>query len=465
MVKKIVLIVFFSIFVCVFIAFNYLLIQKESADIGTIEVEKEMTARAATISYQDDKIVELEGRTSDLLEQVATLREQGEEKDTAIAGFEVEALERDEIISQREDLINKLKQNLDVDLVGQQAREWLEYMNNGDYEKSYVRFNRAIDNAYSTMILSEFRAYYSRQVGMVEIKSLDVMTRGIPETIENDLIIAVVVDLITPRSLELFYESLDERRAVAEAEAEAEAARRAAEEAKERLEQIREAAERRNEEGDQAGAEGDVSANEEAGTPANGEAGTPAGSEVESSVGGEAKTPENGETETPAGGDHSDAVVANSGDNASGEDAGSGNSTVDANGAENSTGDAENTAGDAENTAGDTATDNEADAEAIDGDESGAEAMDGDESGAVAIDGDETVDETGDDEEDMPDPFDRESYINASEILAAMAEYDYIYTDDLDESIFNTGENQFFFLMNYKKEANDWEIIKIVQKL
>jgi len=37
--------------------------------------------------------------------------------------------------------------------------------------------------------------------------------------------------------------------------------------------------------------------------------------------------------------------------------------------------------------------------------------------------------------------------------------------EDLGESVFMDGENQVFFLMNYKKEANDWEIIRIVQKL
>ena len=33
------------------------------------------------------------------------------------------------------------------------------------------------------------------------------------------------------------------------------------------------------------------------------------------------------------------------------------------------------------------------------------------------------------------------------------------------KSIFKPGDNQLFFLMNYKSAANDWEIIRIVQKL
>ena len=227
MIKKIVLAMFFSIFISVFIAFNYLLIQKENADIGTRELEQEMTAKSATITNQVDRIGDLERRTADLIEQVAALREQGEDKDLSISSLEKNTLEQGETLGRQEDLINKLKQGLDVEQVGLQAREWIEYINSRDYEKAYARFNRAVDNAYTAMILSEFRNYYAKHVGMVEIKSIDVMTRGVPEAIGNDLIIAVVVDLVTPRSLELFYESLDERRVIADAEAAAAAAEEA----------------------------------------------------------------------------------------------------------------------------------------------------------------------------------------------------------------------------------------------
>jgi len=98
MVKKVVLTVFFSIFIGVFIAFNYLLIQKETSDIGTFELEQEMTAKSATISNQVDRIGDLERRTSDLIEQIAALREQGDEKDAAIASLEKDTQENGELL-------------------------------------------------------------------------------------------------------------------------------------------------------------------------------------------------------------------------------------------------------------------------------------------------------------------------------------------------------------------------------
>jgi len=457
MVKKIVLTLFFSVFLGIFIAFNYLLIQKENTEIGTRELEQEMTAKSATIANQVDRIGDLERRTSDLIDQVASLREQNDEKESAISSLEKITDDQGEMLGRREDLINKLKQGLDVEQVGQQAREWIEFINSNEYEKAYARFNRPIDNAYTTMILSEFREYYSRQVGMVEVKSIDVMTRGIPETIDNDLVVAVVVDLITPRSLELFIESLEERGEIARIEAEAIAA---AEEAV-RKQAEEEAAIREAEEAATKAAEEE--AESKAGSRVDGDGATGAGAaDGGAREGGGA---EDGDGENGAG---ENDVTEN--DNGSGNGAGASNGGG-TDGAENPTDvknaeDAITDAGDDGNAAVEGSTDGGGD----DGGAPRASGAAGEASGFDINTGGDGADLQDDDNDgsdgEEPDPYDKDSYVSASQILEAMAEFeDYLYSDELDISIFNTGENQFFFLMNYKKEANDWEIIRVVQKL
>ncbi|MCL2060192.1 MAG: hypothetical protein FWH01_14265 [Oscillospiraceae bacterium] len=464
MVKKIILAVFFSIFICVFIGFNYLLIQKENTDIGTRELEQEMTAKSATIATQVDRIGDLERRTSDLIEQIATLREQGDAKDESLISLDKAVVDRDELLGRREDLINKLKQGLDVGLVGEQASEWITFINNGDYEKSYARFNRGIDNVYTSMVLSEFRAYYEKQVGMIEVKSLDVMTRGIPESIDSDLVIAVVVDLITPRSMELFSESLDKRRvvaeALAEAEARAEAARIEAEAANELLEQMKAAAENAGEgdgtDGEDADGDNpdrgdldgdnpegaDIDGVDRDGSDRNGADRNGADPDRDSIDNGDPDRGDPGAREQGAG-ESGVAGIPNG---------------VDAEGADDLDG-----AGSVDGSEGSEEADGPDDPE---GSEGGAdEGLDGDEDSEGDEDGEGDDGDSEDDEDEAADPFDVNSYLTAGAVLEAMAEYEYIYTDDLDESIFNTGENQLFFLMNYKKEANDWEIIRIVQKL
>ena len=465
MVKKIILAVFFSIFICVFVGFNYLLIQKENTDIGTRELEQEMTAKSATIATQVDRIGDLERRTSDLIEQIATLREQGDAKDESLISLDKAVVDRDELLGRREDLINKLKQGLDVGLVGEQASEWITFINNGDYEKSYARFNRGIDNVYTSMVLSEFRAYYEKQVGMIEVKSLDVMTRGIPESIDSDLVIAVVVDLITPRSMELFSESLDKQRvvaeALAEAEARAEAARIEAEAANELLEQMKAAAENAGEgdgtDGEDADGDNpegadidgvDRDGSDRNGADRNGDDRNGGDPDRESIDNGDPNSGDPGAREQGAG----EAGVAGI-TNGEGADGADGARSVDGSEGLVNVDDSEGAEG----------ADGPDDPE---GSEGGAdEGLDGDEDSEGDEDGEGDDGDSEDDEDEAADPFDVNSYLTAGAVLEAMAEYEYIYTDDLDESIFNTGENQLFFLMNYKKEANDWEIIRIVQKL
>ena len=493
MIKKIVLVVFFSIFIGVFVAFNYLLIQKENSDTSTRELERQMTAQSATIINQADRIGDLENKASGLTEQIETLREQSDAKEVTIATLEKDTRENGDLLTKREDLINKLKQGLDVEQVGKQAREWVEYINSRDYEKAYARFNKAIDNVYTSMILSEFRDYYARHFGMVDIKSLEVMTRGIPENIDNDLIIAVVVDVVTPRTMELFQASLDERRVIAEAEAEAakiaaDAAAAAAAEEEARLAAIA-AAEKEAEEaasainGEEDAESGLDGASKAAGgvTPAGPDYGAPDravdgdGENPAGATGGEAppqKTddvftatgPDTGETLKEAvNGEPADGAVNGGGENQAGAVNSGVTPTVPDDGAAPTGSNNNGAPNDSENGGAQAGAENG-------GTQAGAEnggahaGPDGNPAEGVSINGNVGAEEEPEPDPD-PDPFDIASYTSAAQILEAMAEYEYVYSDELDKSNFNNGENQFFFLMNYKKEANDWEIVRVVQKL
>ena len=174
---------------------------------------------SATVTGQLATITSLENEAAELNDRLATLNEENAQRDAAIAELEKNVQSREALLLTRDDLINKLKQNIDVSLAGQQPREWIEYINSGEYEKAYARFSKGIDSAFLTMVLSEFRTYYTKQIGLIEIKSLDVVTRGIQETVDNDLVIVAVVDILTPRALELYQARAEERVAAAAAAA------------------------------------------------------------------------------------------------------------------------------------------------------------------------------------------------------------------------------------------------------
>jgi len=465
--------VFFMILLSVFIGFNYLLIQKENADIGTRELELDVTAKNQLIGNQIKEIDDWERRASDLYEQISALREQHAANAQTIASYEKTAAEREELLSRREDLINKLKQGLDVELVGQQSREWIEFINNGEYDKAHARFNKAIDSAYSTMILSEFRTYYAKHIAMIEIKSLDVMTRGIPESNENDLIIAAVVDIVTPRSLELFYDTLDERRRAAQAVAEANAriaaleaaeAERAARLLKEK-EELNKLNNSKNDESDESDESDSEKTLEVSAMPVIKTIGVDSDGDGEDGAGDAGDTADT--TDATEATEATDATGVIGATDAAGavEDAGdsAGNHSSEGYNGTNGEGGA---AGGAEG-AGDAGGGGEV--KGAD-DANGAGKDDGSETGtdksgsAVSPESSAAIEEEPIEEEKI-DPFDKSLFTTATAVLKEMGEYEAVYIDAMDDSIFKTGENQLFFLLNYKKEANDWEIVKITQKL
>ena len=206
MIKKTIMGVFVVIVIGVFIGFNYLLVQNEKTDISIQEMEVEKRSNSLTISQQYASIDGYKTEINDLNQQITSFNQELITKDVKIGELEEQSIEKDGVIIEREDLINKFKQNLDVSLVGQQPREWIEFMHNKEYEKAYARFNKEIDDGTNALVLSEFRSYYSKNIDSIEIKYLEVVTRGIPENIKNDLIIVAVVNVLTPKGANLLNE-------------------------------------------------------------------------------------------------------------------------------------------------------------------------------------------------------------------------------------------------------------------
>jgi len=371
MIKKTIMGVFVVIVIGVFIGFNYLLIQNEKTDISIQEMEVEKRSNSLTISQQYASIDGYKTEINDLNQQITSFNQELITKDVKIGELEEQSIEKDGVIIEREDLINKFKQNLDVSLVGQQPREWIEFMHNKEYEKAYARFNKEIDDGTNALVLSEFRSYYSKNIDSIEIKYLEVVTRGIPENIKNDLIIVAVVNVLTPKGANL----------------------------------LNEAAELNENQDGQSGTENQDGQNMPQDTDKS------VTVDLDNTPG---ITPN---IQSSAMDVTTQSIAANPTGNISDTNPTGNISDVHPFGSEVDT-----------NTDGENYTQNS----------------------------------TMKNVQNNGNPSEEQSSL--SSILNDNANH--ISFDELeDDSIFKNGENQLFFLMNYKKEANDWEIVKIVQKL
>ena len=399
MFKKTVVALFFAILIGVFVGFSLLLLQKQDTDTNIEMLTRQQAAKDQQITDQFEEIGGYKDQLNDLSAQIVGLGQAINDKDLAIAELEENQQEQEASLSARWDLINKLKQCLDVSLVGQLAREWVEYIDNGEFGEAYARCSKAIDSSVSSFVLSEFRVYYSRHIGRARIKMLDVVTRGIPDSVTNDLVVGMVLDIITPNRLAQAYEIIDERHAAAEEAAAAVAAAIAEEEA--------------NRAG-QVGEPGSEEGSDDLTDPP--EAHDPSAAPDPSEALGPTATPNPSAAPNPSDApDPSEALGLTATSNPS-------------------------AAPDPSDPQDPTISQETPDEEPADGGKQEGEG------------------EGEEEEEFVP-------LVTEEELWMVALDPDIEFSDDLEESIFVNGENQLFFLMNYKKEVNDWEIMKIVQYL
>ena len=198
MVKKTILVVFMIIVIGVFTGFNYLLLARESADVNEEYLNREIREKAATIITKDNEIEDFKYKINELNQQIITMNQNLEDKDAKVIDLENMVLIREQVQKNQDILLNEFRLSLDVEIVGKQAREWIEFLDGREYDKSFARFSREIGDSSGSMVLSEFRNYYRENINGIEIKSMEVVTDGIPSTIHNDLVILVVVDIVTP---------------------------------------------------------------------------------------------------------------------------------------------------------------------------------------------------------------------------------------------------------------------------
>jgi cell division protein FtsL len=410
--------VFFTMLISVFIGFNFLLIQNETSISDLNQLNEESRAKSTTINSQTDSIRTLNETVNELNSQISALNQQTADKDAALAELDRTVQEQRQALGARADLISKFKQSLDVETVAQQPREWIEFLNSGEYEKAYARCGKEVDSSVSSMILSEFQSYYQKNIGTISIRAIDVVTRGIPETVDNDLVVSALVDIATPYSLART-QALEE----ALIEAALDAARASGQNAES------------GKNGEGANPSGREGGEGEEGYGGEAEAG---GGSIPESGGGDAADPEagGGDVAEPEAG--SGAIPESGGGDAAAPEAGGGSIPESVGG------------GAAAPEAG------------------GAQGASQEPPGAPNPQSplSESAIGAGNSSESLSASVSAlYGAIGPSAALSISTRIELDFPDELEESIFKNGENQLFFLMNYKKEANDWEIIKITQIL
>ncbi len=167
--KKFILVMVFVLLIALFIAFNYLLWDRESKVAEIKNLQSVNVSNDASISAQKREIAALVDEVSGLKERIEQLekdKEQLHKEKEAVSG----ELERTETsLRERIDFINILKEHSNIDVLSQPIVEWAEALTQGNFAEAYDIEYAAVPEKDRAVKLNAYIDQMTSSVSRVEI--------------------------------------------------------------------------------------------------------------------------------------------------------------------------------------------------------------------------------------------------------------------------------------------------------
>ena len=170
--KKLVLIMVFVLLMAVFIAFNYLLWDRQSK-INDIKVlEDRNVNNSASVSAQARDIKRLENEISQYEAEISKLEEEKEQLTKRNLQLESDKTAEAQKTRYKIDLINILKQNSDIKLFEAPVSKWAEALNAGNYAEAYrLEFDKAPLQG-KNLSLEEYESALKKNIKSLKLKEV-----------------------------------------------------------------------------------------------------------------------------------------------------------------------------------------------------------------------------------------------------------------------------------------------------
>jgi hypothetical protein len=93
-------------------------------------------------------------------------------------------------------IISRLKIQADMEPLKAIIKNWVDFIDKGKYEDAYKLQNNAPASQGSAKNLSEFTDYYKRSVKSIKVKSIDLLSEGLPDNKKGDIIFKAAIEVI-----------------------------------------------------------------------------------------------------------------------------------------------------------------------------------------------------------------------------------------------------------------------------
>ncbi|HPZ06264.1 MAG TPA: hypothetical protein PK423_09570, partial [Clostridiales bacterium] len=135
--KKFILVMVSALLIALFIAFNYLLWDRESKLAEIRNLESVNASYSASVSVHKREINTLEEEVKSLNNQITQYRDEIDtllqERDQAIS----DRLQEEATLKAKVDFINVLKEHTDIQVLSRPVVLWAEAVNNGSFDEAF----------------------------------------------------------------------------------------------------------------------------------------------------------------------------------------------------------------------------------------------------------------------------------------------------------------------------------------
>lgn len=182
--KKLILVIISALIMTVFIAFNYLLWDREKIVGMDADKMASIDALSKQIRNFDEEIKLLRLKSQDQDEGIRSLQDKLNQSESERSNLKEKVLQQGE-------LIGFIKQSANLKPLEAVVRKWAESIDNGQYDAAYGLQSRQ----YMKQDNIEFVNSYRTSVKSMKIKSLSLALEGIPSERHGEVIFKTVLEV------------------------------------------------------------------------------------------------------------------------------------------------------------------------------------------------------------------------------------------------------------------------------
>ena len=193
--KKFVLVMISALLMVVFIAFNYLLWDRENKEKNIETLENSNASNNASINALGREISMLEEKNKSLESQAGELEERNKALTDSKDQLARDNVENTRLIEQQAAVIDNLKRNVDIKLLEAPVKKWMEDLDTAKYDEAY-KLQRSEFNAEAGFTgYLDFEAILKKEIKNIKYKSAELVVDGLPEVKKNSVVLKVSFDV------------------------------------------------------------------------------------------------------------------------------------------------------------------------------------------------------------------------------------------------------------------------------